>query len=465
MKHFILSILIGISILSACNKGALPKTTNESNLLQCFMKYDSIGYYYYSTYQFKESMDCYINALIILDSIPTSSTADSLYGIVYQKISDLLFECDKYESAKDICFHSLEYSLKSGDSISIASCYRKIGNLCYYLSEKDNPDTLLYYLQKSLPYAKGEDPYFSALYIALVGAYKDKTLPAKFMPERGKGIMLLPDDCDDRLPYLNNYFAWTLWVIEETEQAISYAEQSASSSNLKQQLNALAMLGEMYLEMGDTATSIIKTSQYDSLNLVFSEAKRKASGIEKQLRQYETEKRLQSDEAAAKHPAVTIGCATLVALLITMAVVGFFRKKKAKTMTPSFKELSERFESTEIYQKIEEKCTLEADLTASNLTTSTICLHRNEWKDLEKACGDCFSNSMERFKELHPDLNDGEWQYIMLSLLDLSEVHKAALLGLSYQGCISRRNRVLNKTGMSNLHDEMRNALKNIMET
>ena len=471
MKHLVLSIFIGFSILSACGQITISKEENRAKTVRCCLKYDSIGYYSYSNCRFTEAMADYINALKCLDSLTSSTSVDSLYGIVYQHISDLLSECDKDEAAKDVCFQSLEYSLRAEDSTSIAQCYRKIGNLCYYLSETDVPDTLLYYMQKSLSFVHGEDPYYSAFYTALIGIYKNKNEIniTNYLPTGMKGITLLPNDSFERLPYLNNYIALFYWMIGETVQAIDYAVQSASSDNIRQQIDALGILEKIYFETGDTTAAVKSLTQLDSLNVVLSEAKRKASGIEKQLRQYETEKELQIKNATTKkHIKVVIRAILIVFLSVMITWYAFYRMKiaiKREKKTPSFSEQWEAFEGTEIYKKITEKCSSKHDLTASNVSSSMICLSHSDWHELEKAYKRCFNDCVGKLIRQYPNLNEGESRYLMLSLLELSEVQKAALLGLSYQGCISRRNRVQNKTGMGNLHENFRNILKNITES
>lgn len=414
-------------------------------------------------------MDSYIIALKYLDSLRPSTATDSLYGVIYQHISDLFSECDKYESAKETYLQSLEYSIRADDSITIASCYRKIGNMCYYLSETENPDTLLFYMQKSIPYAKDEDPYYSAFYMALIGIYKDKTDIAGFIPERPKGITLLPNGFDERQPFLNNYIAWFLWMIGETEQAISYAKQNVESDNLIQQIDALGMLSKVYLEIGDTTAAIISVHRHDSLSQLLVEAKRKAACIEKQLRQYEDEKEQKWEKELSENSIkIVIWILSLMFLLLVTTISLVLGKKRKTSKIQSVSSFLERFElleNSDICKRITTRCDSEPYLTASNVAASMICLTQSDWKELEKTYEQCFNGCIEKILHQYPNLNEGELHYYMLSLFDLSEVQKAALLGLSYQGSISRRNRVQNKTGVDNLHEDIINLFKNILKT
>ncbi|MBR2052499.1 MAG: hypothetical protein IJ961_08500, partial [Bacteroidales bacterium] len=89
------------------------------------------------------------------------------------------------------------------------------------------------------------------------------------------------------------------------------------------------------------------------------------------------------------------------------------------------------------------------------VSASMICLKENEKMNLEKEINHCFKDFVNHIRKTYPELNKGEIDYCMISLLDISEIHKAALLGLSYQGCVSRRKRVAEKTKMSNINEDL----------
>ena len=86
-------------------------------------------------------------------------------------------------------------------------------------------------------------------------------------------------------------------------------------------------------------------------------------------------------------------------------------------------------------------------------------------KNLQKEINISFNDFVNKFRETFPELNKGEIDYCMLSILRITEIHKAALLGLSYQGCVSRKKKVLEKTKMSNVNDDILFLLKNITTT
>lgn len=467
MRKFLLSIVAVFCMFCSCNRIIVSNgSKGDASYCNALVEVEQ-GNSLYANCQFSEAMDAYIRALKSIDTLPYGSKTDSLYGVVYQYISDVFSDCEMYVPAKETCFHALNFSIKAEDSVNIAVCYRKAGNLCYYLDEVENPDTLLYYLQKSLPYAKGEDPLYSALYMAVVGVYKDQSDISRFMPTRGDGITLLPEGFNERLPYLNNYIAWCLWVMGRTQEAISYAERTISSSNMKQQFDAYSLLNKMFLEVGDTASAIASLKQLDSINQLFVEAKRKAAGIEKAYGLYETEKAVCQKSTSRKKIVVSIAWIIPIAILLLLAIICMIqrKRKKSKTSAYSFSKRWEAFEAEEMCRRIVEKCASEPDITATNVSSSMICLTINEWSTLKKTFDHYFNGFMKKMKETYPDLNEGELQYILLSVFELSEVQKAALLGLSYQGCISRRNRIQNKTNMNNIHEELNIILKNITET
>lgn len=403
---------------------------------------------------FNEAMNHYIAALRILDSIPTNTSTDSLRGVTYIAISDIFMDCEMYETSKETYFKALDYCCSANDSVNIALCYRKIGNICYYLSDTENPDTLLHYIQKSISFAQDESPYISAFYITLIASLKDKETAKKFLPERIKGITLLPIETDKQTPYLENYAAWALWVSGENEKAIGYAKQNTLSSDIKLRVTSLELLSVLSLDSGDTTTAVASLQQIDSLNRIINEEKRKAASIEHVFSQYEKE-RCEMKTTSTSHTIETM--AILAALTIVSIIIMCIRKKQnGKKANSSWND----FLKSEIYNKITEKCESEKGLTAANVSASNIRLTKIEMDELEQEINKDYADFATKFRKLHPDINDGEWQYIMVSMLKTSEVEKSALLGLSYQGCTSRRNRVLEKLKTDNLNDYLQKMLK-----
>ena len=410
---------------------------------------------------FKEAVEYYIEALSALDSLPTDTATSLLRNKAYIGVADVFMDCEMYEAAKETCFKALDLCVKSNDSANIAVCYRKIGNLCYYLSETDNPDTLLHYLQKSMPYAKGEDPYISAFYITLIAGLKDRETTEEFMPKRIKGITLLPAEHEKRLPYLENYTAWALWISNEHDKAISYAKRNANSSDLRLKISSLELLNVFYLKTCDTAMAVGTRCRLDSIENLLKEEKRKAAGIENAFAQYE-----ESRNGADGSKSLNIILLIALIVLFVIAALLFARKRKGeKTSTCNVDKLLSDFKNSGICVKIAEKCESEKGLTAANVAASNIRLTKNEIMELEQEVNNSFSSFANKFHEMHPDINEGEWHYILVTLLKTNEVEKSALLGLSYQGCTSRRKRVLEKLKTTNLNEYLRKMLENITQT
>ena len=113
-----------------------------------------LGYCHYTKCNFNVAIKEYISALKFSDKVKDNQ---NLKGDIYKNIADVFYDCENYTLAKELYFKSLDYCLISLDSNNIVHDYRRIGNICYYLSENENPDTLQYYMQKSMNFAKNEE--------------------------------------------------------------------------------------------------------------------------------------------------------------------------------------------------------------------------------------------------------------------------------------------------------------------
>ncbi len=145
---------------------------------------------------------------------------------------------------------------------------------------------------------------------------------------------------------------------------------------------------------------------------------------------------------------------------MTLSFPILIKKKRVKVNKEDFSERWNSFTSSEIFISIKDKCENESDLNAANVSVSMIRLKENEIMNLEKEINFCFDDFTDKFRKTFPKLNKGEIDYCMLSLLNISEIHKAALLGLSYQGCVSRKKRVVEKTKMSNINEDLMSFLQ-----
>ena len=91
------------------------------------------------------------------------------------------------------------------------------------------------------------------------------------------------------------------------------------------------------------------------------------------------------------------------------------------------------------------------------LTTTEISMYKTTIDSI-------FNDFTHKFTSKHSDMSSIELDYCFISILPLTEIQKAGLLSLSYQGIVSRRKRVTSKLKESlnnnKLIDFMQNSLK-----
>lgn len=413
-----------------------------------------LGYCHYTKCNFNDAIKEYVTALKFSDKVKDKQ---NLKGDIYKNIADVFYDCENYTLSKELYFKSLDYCLNSLDSNNIVHDYRRIGNICYYLSENENPDTLQYYMQKSMNFAQKEEPLISALYMALTTAFYQKEKLKGLSPNRMKGISLLPDSRIAINYSLNNYLSVLYQIEGDIGGAIKHSIIALGSDDMKKQMSAHRQLSDLYLINGDTISSVYHDLKFDSINNIFSEYKRRALAAENLLYEYEKEHHDIKNENRNRNIIFMIS--TLI-IIMTLSVFIFIKEKRKKVNKEYFSERWDRFTTSDIFLSIKDKCESESDLSAVNVSVSMIRLKENEIMNLEKEINICFDDFTDKFRKTFPELNKGEMYYCMLSLLNISEIHKAALLGLSYQGCVSRKKRVVEKTKMSNINEDLMSFLQ-----
>lgn len=417
--------------------------------------YNMLGYCHYTNCQFDDAIKCYINALKFSDKIKDNN--HNIKGDIYRNIADVFYDCENFVLSKELYFKSLDYCLLSLDSNNIVYNYRRIGNICYYLSENENPDTLQYYMQKSLNFAQKEEPLISALYMALTTAFHQKEKLEGLSPNRMKGISLIPDNRIAMNYSLNNYLSVLYQMEGDIDAAIKHSKIALNSADIKKQMSAHRQLSNLYLINGDTASSVYHDLKYDSINEIFSEFKRKALAAENLLHDYERENQYVENKSGNVH---VVYLTFSLIIILTSSLFFIIKRKRNKLSKEDFSERWSRFISSEIFILIKDKCESESDLSATNVSASMICLNEKEKMHLEKEINLCFNDFVNKIRTTFPELNKGEIDYCMLSLLSVSEIHKSALLGLSYQGCVSRKKRVAEKTKMNNINEDLLSFLQ-----
>ena len=452
-ENIITSINEFIDSLNSCKN-------NDNKYYNLSKSHNTLGLCHYTLCNYNEAIKEYVKALRYYDKIKNNHKPINHKGEIYKNLADIFYDCENHILAKDTYFKSLEHCIMASDSTNIVYIYRKIGNLCYYLSEYENPDTLLYYMQKSMNYTLDEEPLISALYMALTSAFHQQEKLSSFFPYRAKGFPLLPNNKESMTYSMYNYLS-TLYQIEgNIDEAIKYSNMALKSNDIRKRIPAHKQLSNLYLIKGDSITSFSHSIKHDSLNDIFSEQKRKAFGAENIFHDYEEEQQKTFNKKRNNHTKLLV-----LFFIISATSIFIIIKRKASSSKNKFAEKWSIFEASDIIGLIKHKCESESDLNANNVSTSMIYLTDDEKRNLEEEINICFDKFTYKIKNKFPDLNKGEIEYCMLSLLNISEIHKAALLGLSYQGCVSRKKRVIEKTKMNNINKDLLSLLKNITTT
>lgn len=418
--------------------------------------YHVLGYENQSKYLFMDATQNYINSLNIIDQYFSNDSTikiNRLYGSLYSHLGGMFLDCNMYETAKQLYFSSLDKYLQTNDSVAIANTYRQLGNICFYLNDTKNPDTLFYYVQKSFPYmGTHEHPYVSTLYSLIVELHyafyqSDSTFVNPFI-----GIDVLLQGKNYR--FLMYKYLSCIYLLEgDYEAALTATLQQMESSDLKIKMDAFERIVTIYEKLGDTDKSLEYYKIYKQFQYQWSDIQRKSAGMEALYDDYEKHPPKPVVFKSTRNLWIFFGA---VAVILIIATVSLSMKKRWKKMPqPKIsqkKEAQERFdekwnqfESSEICDTIKNRCPKALNLTVNSVVYSKNHLTEDEKEALRKTLDQFFDNFTEKWQHSYPTLSEVELEYCFLSVLKLSEIQKAALLGISYQGCISRRNRAMEK--------------------
>lgn len=138
----------------------------------------------------------------------------------------------------------------------------------------------------------------------------------------------------------------------------------------------------------------------------------------------------------------------LVVVAITIIVV-YVKNNKDKSSyelaNTLFLEKWNSFQETEIVMSIIERCDDNKDLMGDTVMYFKKTLTNTEISIFKTTIDALFNDFTNRFSSKYPDLTNVELDYCFISILPLTEIQKAGLLSLSYQGVVSRRKRVSSK--------------------
>lgn len=160
----------------------------------------------------------------------------------------------------------------------------------------------------------------------------------------------------------------------------------------------------------------------------------------------------------------------IIAVIVVLIMVRLRTKRdkplnKEELANKLFLERWHSLQETEIFNSIIERCKYNKHLIGETIMYFQNPLTASEISIFKATIDSLFNDFTHKFSTQHPNLSDVELDYCYISILPLTEIQKAGLLSLSYQGIVSRRKRVTNKLKKSlfsqKLTDFMKKSLKN----
>lgn len=155
----------------------------------------------------------------------------------------------------------------------------------------------------------------------------------------------------------------------------------------------------------------------------------------------------------------------VVSILIVVVYVKNNKNKSSYELANTlFLKKWNTFQETEIVMSIIERCDDNKDLMGDTVMYFKKPLTNTEISVFKATVDSLFNDFTNRFSSKYLDLTKVELDYCFISILPLTEIQKAGLLSLSYQGIVSRRKRVTSKLRESlqnqKLIDFMKKSLK-----
>ena len=160
----------------------------------------------------------------------------------------------------------------------------------------------------------------------------------------------------------------------------------------------------------------------------------------------------------------------LILLAFVLSIIIYFYISKNRSVNNEalantlFLERWNTFQETEIFISIIKRCDDNKDLMGDTIMYFKRPLTNTEMSTYKATIDSLFNDFTNRFSLKYPDMTKVELDYCFISILPLTEIQKAGLLSLSYQGIVSRRKRVTSKLKESlqnqKLIDFMKKSLK-----
>ena len=212
------------------------------------------------------------------------------------------------------------------------------------------------------------------------------------------------------------------------------------------QRDAAEGLSEIYKVLGDEKESVKYASIYCEIQKKSLDLKIQNATIGKIYDTYLNEKMLPEKNDVARQAIWIVVILVIVAITILVVYVKNNKDKSSYELANTlFLEKWNTFQETEIVMSIIERCDDNKDLMGDTVMYFKKPLTNTEISVFKATIDSLFNDFTNRFSSKYSDLTKVEFDYCFISILPLTEIQKAGLLSLSYQGIVSRRKRVTNK--------------------
>ena len=431
-----------------------------------------IGSIYAANKDYNKAMEHFVVSLKSLDDVPNniySTQKNHLTGLIDKKISSMFLFCEFFDKSLDLLLESIEKFHACNDSSHLLVEYLTLGSFCDMLDEDgSNPDTNLYYIRKAEKYlSKFPEQSYERAYYDYCMSYYYRSI------NHQDTALLLRAKALRNMPRYNSFYysmnraaSYAFYAEQEYDSALYYALEAFRSPDLFDQRDAAEGLSEIYKELGDEKES----ARYAA---IYRESQRKCLDLKIQNatmgKTYDTylKDKILNENTERHHQSIWI---VLILLAVVISIIIYFYATKNKRVDREelantlFLERWNAFQETEIFISIIERCDDNKDLMGDTIMYFKNPLTNTEISTFKATIDSLFNDFTNRFSSKYPDMTNVELDYCFISILPLTEIQKAGLLSLSYQGIVSRRKRVTNKLRESlqnqKLIDFMKKSLK-----
>lgn len=418
-----------------------------------------LGSIYAANKDYNMAMEHFIISLKSLDDLPDGMypiQRNRLTGLIYKKISSMFLFCEFFDMSFDVLLESIDKFQECNDSSHLLVEYLTLGSFCDMLDENgSNPDTNLYYIRKAENYlSKFQEQSYERAYYDYCLSYYYRSIGHQdtALILRAKALRNMPK-YNSFYYSMNRAAAYAFYAEQEYDSALYYALEAFRSPDLFDQRDAAEGLSEIYKCLGDEKESAKYASIYRESQKKCLDLKIKNATIIKTYDAYVKDKILCENNEKQTQSV------WIVMIMVVVVIIIYFYIKKNKSVSSEeltntlFLDKWNIFQETEIFMSIIERCDDNKDLMGDTIMYFKQPLTNAEITTFEATINSIFCDFTNRFSLKHPNLTKVELDYCFLSILPITEIQKAGLLSLSYQGIVSRRKRVSTKLKES-LHDQ-----------